>query len=161
MHLHPHVRTAGNALKHWLIAQTQDALVVGAAWYIGLLIIRVPLAGAWAVVGGLCQFVPNIGPVIAVIGPTITCALIWDWNRFLYVLILYVIIIVTDGLLLQPYLMKRAARVPIWASIVLPIVLGVIIPFWGVLLAPPLLAVIYAFKSQKRTLSPPADPEVR
>lgn len=161
MTLHPHVRTAGNALKHWLIAQTQDALVVGALWYIGLLIIRVPLAGVWAVLGGLCQYVPNIGPVIALIGPTITCALTWEWNRFLYVLILYVIITVADGLLLQPYLMKRVAKVPIWASIVSPIILGIIIPFWGVLLAAPLLAVIYAFKSQKRPISPPAGPGVR
>lgn len=160
MTLHPHVRTAGNALKSWFIAQTQDALVVGAAWYIGLLIIRVPLAGVWAVLGGLCQYVPNIGPVIALIGPTITCALTWEWNRFLYVLILYVIITVADGLLLQPYLMKRAAKVPIWASIASPILLGIIIPFWGVLLAAPLLAVIYAFKSQKRQMPPPAGPAV-
>jgi hypothetical protein len=29
--------------------------------------------------------------------------------------------------------------VPIWASIFVPIILGIVIPFWGVLLAPPLL----------------------
>jgi hypothetical protein len=47
---------------------------------------------------------------------------------------------------LQPYLMKRSNRVPIWALILAPIVLGLIIPFWGVLLAPPLRAMIYAFR---------------
>jgi len=52
-------------------------------------------------------------------------------------------------LVLQPALMKRTARVPIWASILAPIVLGIVIPFWGVLLAPPLLAVIYAFRKPK------------
>jgi predicted PurR-regulated permease PerM len=36
--------------------------------------------------------------------------------------------------------------VPIWASILAPIVLGIVIPFWGILLAPPLLAVVYAFR---------------
>ncbi len=33
-----------------------------------------------------------------------------------------------------------------WASILAPIILGILIPFWGVLLAPPLLAVVYAYK---------------
>jgi len=53
-----------------------------------------------------------------------------------------------DALVLQPYLMKRQNRVPIWASLLAPLVLGFIIPFWGVLLAPPLLAIIYAYKAR-------------
>jgi predicted PurR-regulated permease PerM len=62
------------------------------------------------------------------------------------VLVLYAVIVVIDGLLLQPYIMRRTAKVPIWASIVVPIVLGIVWPFWGVLVAPPLLAVVYAYK---------------
>jgi predicted PurR-regulated permease PerM len=54
-----------------------------------------------------------------------------------------------DGFLLQPYLMKRTTRVPIWASILTPIVLGILIPFWGVLLSAPLLAVVYAYKERQ------------
>jgi predicted PurR-regulated permease PerM len=69
-----------------------------------------------------------------------------DWQHPFYVLLLYAGIVVVDGFFLQPYLMKRTARVPIWASILAPIVLGFLIPFWGVLLAPPLLAVVYAYK---------------
>ena len=76
------------------------------------------------------------------------------FTRLLYVLILFAVVMVVDGLFLQPYLMKRTAKVPFWASLVTPIVLGIIIPFWGVLLAPPLLAIIYAYR-QKRT---PASP---
>jgi predicted PurR-regulated permease PerM len=44
--------------------------------------------------------------------------------------------------------MKRVAKVPMWASILAPIVMGIVIPFWGVLLAPPLLAIIYAYKAR-------------
>ena len=62
---------------------------------------------------------------------------------------LYAVIAVVDGFLLQPYLMKRTAKVPLWASILAPIVLGMIIPFWGVLLAPPLLAILYAYKARQ------------
>jgi predicted PurR-regulated permease PerM len=41
--------------------------------------------------------------------------------------------------------------VPVWASILAPIVLGIVIPFWGILLAPPLLAVVYAFRRPRST----------
>jgi predicted PurR-regulated permease PerM len=77
-------------------------------------------------------------------------ALRWkDWRHPLYVLALYGVIVVVDGLLLQPYIMRRVAKVPMWASILVPLVLGFVIPFWGFLLAPPLLAVVYAFKTRR------------
>ena len=62
---------------------------------------------------------------------------------------LYAGIVLVDGFALQPYLMRRTAKVPIWASILVPVVLGFVIPFWGVLLAPPLLAVVYAYKRKR------------
>src|SRR3954452_1926436 len=142
-----HFRTAGSALKNWFIATCYDALAVAAMWFVGLLIIRVPGAPFWALLGGAFQFVPNLGPVLSLIGPTLALLLTdADWMRFIYLLILYAVIMFTDGLILQPYLMKRNTKVPIWASILAPIVLGILIPFWGVLLAPPLLAVIYAYR---------------
>jgi predicted PurR-regulated permease PerM len=62
---------------------------------------------------------------------------------------LYAVIVMMDGFLLQPFIMRRVARVPMWASILVPLVLGFVIPFWGFLLAPPLLAVVYAFRTRR------------
>lgn len=147
MNWREHLRITGGALHHWIVAQTYDALIVGALWYIGLSIIHVPWAPLWALLGAVLQFVPNIGPVLALIGPAFA-ALITDGGvRTLYVLILYAVIVVVDGLVLQPLLQKRMNRVPIWASLLAPIVLGILIPFWGVLIAAPLLAVVYAYKA--------------
>jgi predicted PurR-regulated permease PerM len=53
-------------------------------------------------------------------------------------------------LLLQPLLMKRTSKVPLWASILAPLVFGFLLPFWGVLLAPPLLAVGFAYRDRLR-----------
>jgi len=61
---------------------------------------------------------------------------------------LYALIAVTDGFLLQPYFMKRTAKVPILASIFFPVVLGIFFSFWGVLVAAPLLALIYAYRTR-------------
>jgi predicted PurR-regulated permease PerM len=155
MELNQHLRLTGGALKNWFVAQLQDSIAVGALWLIGLYIIGVPWAPLWAVLGALFQFVPQIGAVLGLIGPVVAAALKWgDWQHAVYVLMLYAIIAVLDGFVMQPYLMKRTAKVPVWISILGPIVLGLVIPFWGVLLAPPLLAVLYAYKArQEKTMA--------
>jgi len=145
-----HVRLTSGALKNWFIAQVQDSLAVGVLWLIGLYALRVPWAPLWAVLAALLQFVPHLGPALGLIGPVLAATIRWiDWEHPLYVLMLYAVIAVVDGFLLQPYLMKRTAKVPMWASILTPIVVGILIPFWGVLLAPPLLAVVYAYKAKR------------
>jgi predicted PurR-regulated permease PerM len=149
-----HARTTGSALKNWFIAQCYDALAVAALWLVGLFIIGVPLAPVWALLGGAFQFVPQLGAVLGLAGPAL--ALFFGniehlrWQPFIELLILYALIVVIDGLFLQPYIMKRTVKVPIWTSILAPIVLGIIIPFWGVLLAPPLLAVLYTYRRKNR-----------
>ncbi len=146
-----HLSTTGTALKHWFVAQSYDALCMAGLWLIGLLIIRVPFAPVWAFLAGALQFIPNFGIMIALIGPSIAALISGGFDRFLYVLILYAVLVVIDGLVLQPYLMRRAARVPIWASILTPLVLGVLLPsFWGVLIAAPLLAIVFTYRSKAR-----------
>ena len=51
MNLGEHFRVTGGALKNWLIAQLQDSLAVGLLWLVGLLIIGVPWAPLWALLG--------------------------------------------------------------------------------------------------------------
>lgn len=144
-----HVRITGSALKNWAIAQVQDSVCVGILWLIGLYILHVPWASLWAALAAMLQIVPHIGPILGLVGPVLAATVSWrDWQHPLGVLVLYAIIVVIDGLVLQPYLMRRTAKVPIWASILVPIVLGIVWPFWGFLLAPPLLAVVYAFKAR-------------
>ncbi|HKR94671.1 MAG TPA: AI-2E family transporter [Candidatus Angelobacter sp.] len=150
-----HARTTGTALKSWFIAQCQDALAVAFLWFVGLWIIGIPWAPVWAILAGLLQFIPNFGGPIAVIIPAILGALSHDHMRFFYVLILFAVIMATDGLFLQPYLMKRTAKIPFWVSLLTPIAVALLIPFWwAILLAPPLLAVIYAFRRKTEERNP-------
>ena len=145
-----HLRITTTALKHWVIAQLEDSLAVGLLWLIGLWIIHVPWAPLWAALAAALQIIPHFGPILGMLGPVLAATARWrDWQHPLYVLILYVAIVVIDGFLLQPYIMRRVARVPMWASILAPLILGFLIPFWGFLLAPPLLAVLYAYKARR------------
>ncbi|MGA2003887.1 MAG: AI-2E family transporter [Terriglobales bacterium] len=145
-----HVRLTASALGHWAVAQLQDSLAVGLLWWLGLWVIHVPWAPLWALLAAVLQIIPHLGPILGLVGPVLAAVVRWqDWRHPLYVLILYAVIIVVDGLLLQPYIMRRVAKVPMWASILVPLVLGFLIPFWGFVLAPPLLAVVWAYRARK------------
>jgi predicted PurR-regulated permease PerM len=150
MTLGDHVRTTSGALKNWFFAQTQDALAVAALWLVGLLILHVPLWFVWTPLAFVFQYIPHYGPILSLVGPALAAGLSGGWLRFLYVLILYVVIVIVDGFVLQPMLMKRAAKVPVWASIIIPLVMGFVIPFWGLLLAPPLLAVFFTYWNKRK-----------
>lgn len=150
-----HAELTFTALKRWFIAQLYDCLIVALLWLVALLVLHVPLAVVWALLGGVLQFIPGIGMVLSLIGPALSLAFTKaTWENFVGLLIAYAVIAVVDGLVLQPYLMKRQNRVPFWASLLTPILLGVIIPFWGVLLAPPLLAVLWAYRGRKPAEQP-------
>jgi predicted PurR-regulated permease PerM len=146
-----HLKTAGSALVNWWRAATIEGLCVGVLWLIGLLLLHVPLAPVWALIAALMTLIPNFGGVIALLGPVFSILVSQpSMFRLCILLGMYAVIVVIDQLVIQPLVMKRVTRVPIWASILAPIVLGIVIPFWGILLAPPLLAIVYAFRRPKQ-----------
>lgn len=153
-----HVNLTADALRRWLVAQFYDALAVGALWWAGLWYLHVPFAPFWAVLAAGFQFIPHFGPVMAFVGPAVSALISDGFDGFLYVLILYGVIIVFDGLVLQPLIMRRTARVPIWASLIVPILLSLIFGFWGWLLAAPLLAVIFAYRAYNKSRREPQVP---
>src|SRR3954462_4401742 len=150
MRTEDHLRLTGGALKRWFLAQLKDSAAVAALWLVGLLILQVPLAPLWAALAFFLQFIPNVGAPLTMGGPMIELSIEGlfggDWMKLVYLLIMYAVIAGVDGFVLQPYIMKRTAKVPVWASIVAPVVMGMLMGFWGVLLAGPLLAVVYAYK---------------
>ena len=145
-----HVHITGGALRDWFVAQCYESIAVGLLWWIGLAYLSVPLALFWAILAALFQFVPHFGTVLAILGPAIAAIFACGLEAFLWVLGLYGVIVVLDGLVLQPLIMRRRARVPIWASLIVPIVLSLMFGFWGLLLAAPLLAVIFAYRAVAR-----------
>jgi predicted PurR-regulated permease PerM len=172
MPLREHARTTGTALKNWFVAQLYDSLCVAGIWFIGLLVVlRIDVLWALllAMLAFVFQMVPHFGPVLTLVVMSVAGLIAGGfqrWEPMVYMFILYAVIVVVDGLLLQPMFMRRNAKIPIWASILTPLVLGFVLPLWGVLLAPPLLAVIYAYRNKHReqrveVIPPGAMPERR
>lgn len=149
-----HISITGGAIGRWFVAQCYDSICVGLLWWAGLEFLHVPWAPLWGVLAGLLQFVPQFGAVISLLGPAMAALIANGFMGVVYVLILYAAVVVIDGLVLQPLIMKRTVRVPIWASLVVPIVLSLMFGFWGLLLAAPLLAVIYAYRALGKNRGP-------
>jgi predicted PurR-regulated permease PerM len=138
------------ALRRWFVAQCYDSAMVGALWWLGLEYLHLPWVPFWAILAALLQFIPHIGPVLAAMGPAMVALFVSGFEQFLYVIILYGGIVVIDGLLLQPVIMRRTAQIPIWASLIIPILLGILFGFWALLLAGPLLVVIFAYRAHRK-----------
>ena len=147
MQFSTHVQITGGALWRWLVAQFLDSVCVGLMWWAGLTYLNVAWAPIWAVAAAVFQFIPHFGPVLTFIGPATIALIDGGLESFLWVLGLYGVIIVVDGLILQPLIMRRTAKIPIWASLTVPIVLSLLLGFWGLLLAAPLLAIIFAYRA--------------
>ena len=155
MQVSRHINITGGALKRWFVAQCYNSLAIGALWWAGLWYLHVPFAPFWAILAAGLQFIPHFGPVLTFFGPAISALIDSGFEGLLYVLILYGVIVVVDGLVLQPLLMRRTARVPIWASLFVPILLSLVFGFWGLLLAAPLLAVVFAYRAHAKGKSQP------
>ena len=96
----------GEGLGHWTVGALIEMVFIGFLSGLGLLILRVPLALAHAVLAGLLNFIPNIGPTLSVILPMTIGFLDAPWKA-IAVLILYLIIQNIESYWLTPTVMAK------------------------------------------------------
>ncbi|MBD2344219.1 AI-2E family transporter [Anabaena subtropica] len=127
-------------LGNWTIGALIEMLFIGVLSGVGLWILQVPLALAHAVLAGLLNFIPNIGPTLSVFLPMAIAFLDAPWKA-VAVLILYIVIQNIESYWLTPAIMaKQVALLPavtLTAQIVFVTLFGAL----GLLLALPLAVV--------------------
>ncbi len=97
--------TLGAYLSHQMLL----GLIVGSACYVGLLIMRVPNALALAVIAGVMELVPFVGPTISVI-PAVLMALSVSAFSAVGIGIWYAVVQQVESSWLVPMLMSRVLR---------------------------------------------------
>ncbi len=135
--------TAGQMLRHWLVAQAIAMAVVGLAMGVGFWLIGVPAAAALGVLAAIGEFVPLLGVVIAST-PALILAATHGWMTIAWTLGLLVVIHQLDGNLLQPLLQKGMVSIPPVLSLFALIGFGAFFGVMGVLFAAPLTIVCIA-----------------
>lgn len=128
-----------NNLRGWLVGKVLSAIAIGVATWTGLQLLGIPLALILSVLAGVFSFIPNVGPVLAVV-PAMLLGLLQSPALALYVFLLYLGIQIVETYLLTPWLAHRTADLPPALTLVTQILLGVLFGGMGVIMAAPVTA---------------------
>lgn len=131
----------GETLTKWLKGQLFAMLIVTILTLIGLSIIGVPMAFILALIAGLLNFIPNFGPLIAMI-PAILVGLMQGTTTALLVAGLYILVQVFESNVITPQIQKRLIEIPPASIILAQLFMGVLTGGWGLVLATPLIAIL-------------------
>jgi len=128
------------ALQGWLVGILFNMFVIASLSFVGLLILRIPLALAQAALAGILTFIPNIGPGLSVVPPMAIALLESPWKS-LAVLILYILIQQVESNLLTPYVMAQQVSLLPAVTLMAQVFFATFFGFLGLLLALPLTVV--------------------
>lgn len=131
----------GNSLKKWLKGKLFAMLVVFVLTAIGLVIIGVPVWLTLAIIAGLLNFIPNFGPLIAMI-PAVLIGLMQSPTTAAIVAGLYLLVQVTESNFITPTVQKKLVNVPPALIIVAQLLVGALTGGWGLILATPLMLIV-------------------
>ena len=130
-----------DTLKNWFISRSITMTVVGVITGVGLAILGVPFAIVLGIIAGILNFIPNLGPYIA-LAPALLVALPGGTSQVLYVFVLYMGVQSLEGYVLTPLLDKKFVSLPPALLLFGQVLLGVLVGLAGVLFASPLIAVL-------------------
>lgn len=131
----------GSTLQSWLIAKLLEMILIGVLTTLGLWLLGIELALVLGLIAGLLSFIPNFGPVIAVI-PALLLASLEGGRTMLWVAALYLGVQAIESWGLTPWLQKRIVSMPPAITISMQILFGLLAGTLGLILATPLAAAL-------------------
>lgn len=129
--------TLGNWLKGQIIAMAVVAVLTG----IGLSILGVPMALALALIAGILNFIPNFGPLIAMI-PAVLVGFMQGPTTALIIAGIYLLIQALESNLITPTVQKRLINMPPALILIGQLFMSTLTGAWGIVLATPIVALV-------------------
>lgn len=133
------VRRMGRRMSAWLAAQLLLALIIGAATFVTLLILRIPYALPLAFLAAIGEMIPIVGPILGAI-PALAVALFQSPAQFWWLLVAVVVIQQIENLVLVPRLMGNQLHVSPLAIFVAFLIGTSLLGIVGAILAAPMAA---------------------
>jgi predicted PurR-regulated permease PerM len=134
------IRRASRRMSAWLAGQLLLAGIVGGATLIGLLLLRVPYALPLALLAGVGELVPVIGPIVGAL-PALVIALMHSTWQFWSVLAMAVLIQQVENHILVPRLMGSIVSISPLSVIIAFMVGATLFGIPGAMMAVPLAAI--------------------
>lgn len=131
----------GQALSAWMLGVLVSSLCVGTLAAIGLSLLGVKLVAANAVLAGLLNVIPNLGPTISTVFPMSVALLESPWKS-LAVLVLYVAVQNLESYVITPSVMHHQLRLLPGLTLTAQLMFTVLFGPLGLLLALPLAVCV-------------------
>lgn len=131
-------------LGDWLRGQLILGLIIGSLTLVGLLLLKVEYAVVLALIAGVTELIPIIGPFIGAI-PAVIVAFSQDPILAVFVIGLYIVIQQLENNLIVPRVISKATGLNPVIVIVAILVGGKIAGITGVILAVPTMIIITTF----------------
>jgi predicted PurR-regulated permease PerM len=128
------------ALLSWLGGVAFSSLFVASLSFVGLLVLGVPYAFAHAVLAGLFNFIPNLGPTLSAVFPLFV-AFLQSPGKAALVVILYVLIQNLESYWFTPMAMQKQVALLPAATLIAQIFFATFLGPLGLILALPLAVV--------------------
>jgi predicted PurR-regulated permease PerM len=126
-----------SALSSWMVGVLISSLCVAVLAFIGLSMLGVELTTANALLAGMLNVIPNVGPTLSTIFPMSVALLDAPWKA-LAVLVFYVVIQNVESYLITPSVMHHQVRLLPGLTLTAQVIFTVIFGPVGLLLALPL-----------------------
>lgn len=131
------MRDTARQLRNWLVAQLLSMAATFTAVFAGLSLIGVPSALALAIVAGLLEFVPLVGPFLGAV-PALLIALTTGVEGFLWTAGFFLVWQQIEGNAMAPLAMRYAVSIPPAVTLFVLFLFGGLFGIVGVLLGGPL-----------------------
>lgn len=131
----------GEQLRNWLKGTMFSMTVVFVLTAIGLAIIGMPLWLVLALLAGLLSFIPNFGPLIALI-PAVLMGLMESPTTAAIVAGLYILIQFVESNFITTLIQQKLINMPPALIIIAQLLVGALTGGWGLVLATPLTVIV-------------------
>jgi len=128
-------------LKNWLKGQLFAMTLIFLLTAIGLAILGMPMWLALALIAGILNFIPNFGPLIALI-PAVLVALMQGVSTAAWVVGLYIVVQIIESNFITPMVQQRMISVPPALIIIAQLLIAPLTGAWGLVLATPILVIM-------------------
>ena len=132
---------AADMMEWWIIGQIIEMAAIALLTWIMLLAFGVPNALLLAIIAGLLNFIPYLGPFLTAV-PILLATLSLGASAAIWVLVLFTVIQSVMGYAVMPLIQKRAVDMPPALTLASLTVFGTLFGGIGIVLATPLVALV-------------------
>lgn len=131
----------GHGLKLWLAGKIFAMFVIFILTAIALKILGMPMWLALAIIAGLLNFIPNFGPMLAMI-PALLVALTKDPQLAFIIAGVYIFIQLLESNFITPKVQQHLIKIPPALIITSQIIVATFAGIWGVIFATPIILAV-------------------